>query len=117
MATSGKSGTSRDYLRWSVTSDYTALLFSNTTAGPSPAPLKQLVGYTRVKGIAAGQSATAQLSVTLGSIARVGENGDSVLYPGTFQLWVDTDVDGNGLARTTFELMGNQEVISEWPQP
>ncbi|KAJ3753674.1 glycoside hydrolase family 3 protein [Lentinula raphanica] len=101
----------------SVTSDYTALLFSNTTAGPSPAPLKQLVGYTRVKGIAAGQSATAQLSVTLGSIARVEENGDSVLYPGTFQLWVDTDVNGNGLARTTFELTGNQEVISEWPQP
>ncbi|KAJ4489885.1 glycoside hydrolase family 3 protein [Lentinula aciculospora] len=101
----------------SVTSDYTALLFSNTTAGPTPAPLKQLVGYTRVKSIAAGQSATAQLNVTLGSIARVEENGDSALYPGTYKIWVDTDVNGKGVAATSFELTGSREVLSEWPQP
>ncbi|TFY73600.1 hypothetical protein EWM64_g10412 [Hericium alpestre] len=32
-----------------TTSDYVALLFSNTTAGPSPAPLKQLTSYEHVK--------------------------------------------------------------------
>ncbi|KAF5348440.1 hypothetical protein D9757_005937 [Collybiopsis confluens] len=100
-----------------VTSDYVALLFSNTTAGPSPAPIKELVGYTRVKAIAAGQSATAQLSVTLGSIARVDVNGNSVLYPGSYTVWVDTDVNGQGLAATSFELTGNQQTINEWPQP
>ncbi|KAE9395495.1 beta-xylosidase [Gymnopus androsaceus JB14] len=103
----------------SVTSDYTALLFSNTTAGPTPAPLKQLVGYTRVKGIAAGGSATAQLNVTLGSVARVDENGNSVLFPGSYDLWVDTDIDGQGVASTltSFELTGTQQTINEWPQP
>jgi xylan 1,4-beta-xylosidase len=101
----------------SVTSDYVALLFSNTTAGPAPAPLKQLVGYTRVKGIPAGGSATAQLNVTLGSIARVDENGNSVLYPGSYNVWVDTDINGQGSATGSFELTGSQQTISEWPQP
>ncbi|KIK68702.1 glycoside hydrolase family 3 protein [Collybiopsis luxurians FD-317 M1] len=103
----------------SVTSDYVALLFSNTTAGPTPAPIKQLVGYTRVKSIAAGHSATAQLSVTLGSIARVDENGNSVLYPGSYTVWVDADVNGRGVATTTtsFQLTGKQQTISDWPQP
>lgn len=100
----------------SVTSDYSALLFSNTAAGPTPAPLKQLVGYTRVKSIAAGKSATALLNVTLGSVARVDENGNSVLFPGSYKLWVDTDVNGQGLALTSFELTGAQHTINEWPQ-
>ncbi|KAF9068366.1 beta-xylosidase [Rhodocollybia butyracea] len=101
----------------SVTSDYVALLFSNTTAGPTPLPIKELVGYTRVKAIPAGGSATALLNVTLGSVARVDENGNSVLFPGTYQLWVDTDVNGHGSAVTSFKLTGNQQTISEWPQP
>ncbi|KAJ4474761.1 glycoside hydrolase family 3 protein [Lentinula lateritia] len=101
----------------SVTSDYSTLLFSNTTAGPTPAPLKRLVGYTRVKNIAAGRSATAHLNVTLGSLARVEEDGDSALYPGTYNVWVDTDLDGLGVAATSFELVGSREVITEWPQP
>jgi beta-D-xylosidase 4 len=100
-----------------VTSDYSALLFSKTAAGPTPAPLKQLVGYTRVKSIAAGKSATAELNVTLGSIARVDENGNSVLFPGSYEFWVDTNINGQGLAVTNFELTGTQETISEWPQP
>ncbi|KIK68708.1 glycoside hydrolase family 3 protein [Collybiopsis luxurians FD-317 M1] len=101
----------------SVMSDYVALLFSNTTAGPTPAPIKQLMGYTRVKSIAAGHSAMAQLNVTLGSIARVDENGNSVLYPGSYTIWVDTDINGRGVAITSFELTGKQQTISEWPQP
>ena len=101
----------------SVTSDYVALLFSNTTAGPTPTPIKQLVSYTRVKSIAAGHSMTAQLNVTLGSIARVDENGNSVLYPGSYTIWVDTNINGRGVAVTSFELTGKQQIINEWPQP
>lgn len=130
IATAGKSGVAHTDLALldtafelmivntgSVTSDYSALLFSNTNAGPTPAPLKQLVGYTRVKDIAAGKSATALLNVTLGSVARVDEYGNSVLFPGSYDLWVDTDVEGQGLALTSFELTGVQHTISEWPQP
>ncbi|KAA1475144.1 glycoside hydrolase family 3 protein [Dentipellis sp. KUC8613] len=96
-----------------TTSDYVALLFSNTTAGPSPAPLKQLVSYDRVKGVAPGRSATASLEVTLGTIARVDENGNSVLAPGTYNLWLDTDHQ----IPHSFELTGTSAQISNFPQP
>ncbi|EKM50841.1 glycoside hydrolase family 3 protein [Phanerochaete carnosa HHB-10118-sp] len=96
-----------------VGSDYVALLFSNTTAGPQPAPLKQLVSYTRVKGIAPGQTETAELKVTLGSIARIDENGDSALYPGRYNIWVDTTGD----IVHSFELTGERAQITTWPQP
>jgi len=101
----------------SVTSDYVALLFLHTTTGPTPAPIKQLVGYARAKAIGAGKSATAELSVTLGSMARVDKEGNSILYPGSYTVWVDADVNGNGLVKTSFELTGKQQTISEWPQP
>lgn len=73
-----------------TTSDYVALLFANTNAGPSPATLKELVSYARVKGIEPGKTATASLNVTLGTIARVDEDGNSILFPGKYELWVDT---------------------------
>lgn len=96
-----------------VTSDYVALLFSNTSAGPSPAPLKQLVSYARVKSIAPGRSATAELKVTLGQIARVDENGDRALYPGTYSIWVDTTRE----IVHSFQLTGESTQIANWPQP
>ncbi|KAF5386307.1 hypothetical protein D9757_008583 [Collybiopsis confluens] len=96
----------------SVASDYTALLFSHTTAGPTPAPIKSLIGYTRVKDLGARASETAELNVTLGSIARADENGNSVLYPGPYSVWVDVDGTGQGeMALTSFELTGRQETI------
>lgn len=96
-----------------IASDYVALLFSNTTAGPSPAPLKQLVSYTRVKSVAPGRTETAELKVTLGSIARVDEDGDSALYPGTYSIWVDTTKE----IVHSFELTGERAQIITWPQP
>lgn len=96
-----------------VASDYVTLLFSNTTAGPSPAPLKQLVSYTRIKSVAPGKTATAELKVTLGQIARVDENGDRALYPGTYNIWVDT----TGEIAHSFELTGQRTQIEDWPQP
>lgn len=96
-----------------VASDYVALLFSNTTAGPSPAPLKELVSFTRLKGVTPGETATAQLNVTLGSVARVDENGNSALYPGTYNVWVDTTRE----IVHTFELTGERTQIISFPQP
>ena len=89
------------------------LLFSNTTAGPAPAPLKELVSFVRLKGIAPGQTTTAQLNVTLGSIACVDDNGDSALYLGTYNVWVDTMRE----IVHTFELTGNRTQIISFPQP
>ncbi|KIP06623.1 glycoside hydrolase family 3 protein [Phlebiopsis gigantea 11061_1 CR5-6] len=96
-----------------VTSDYVTLLFSNTTAGPAPAPLQQLVAYTRVKGVAPGRTARAELTVKLGQIARVDENGDSALYPGTYNVWLDTTKE----IMHSFELTGERTQIVDWPQP
>lgn len=96
-----------------VTSDYVALLFAHTTAGPSPAPQQELVAYTRVKGITPGRTATAALSVTLGSIARVDESGVRSLYPGKYSVWVDTTRE----IMHTFELTGKTTQILGWPQP
>ncbi|KZW02642.1 glycoside hydrolase family 3 protein [Exidia glandulosa HHB12029] len=97
----------------SVASDYVTLLFSNTTAGPSPAPLKELVSYARVKGLEPGASKTASLVVTLGSIARVDEDGHSVLFPGNYTVFVDTTRD----ISHSFELVGNETRILTFPQP
>ncbi|KAI3600443.1 glycoside hydrolase family 3 protein [Moniliophthora roreri] len=95
-----------------TTSDFAALLFSRTKAGPSPAPLKELVSYTKMKDIAPGQSAVALLKVTLGSIARTDENGNKVLYPGKYELLFDY----NGAIRKTITLTGKETQILAWPQ-
>jgi beta-D-xylosidase 4 len=95
----------------SVASDYVALLFSNTTAGPSPAPLKELVSYTRVKSVSPGSSSKASLEVTLGSISRVDKDGNRNLHPGTYNLWIDTD---RQISRQ-IELTGDAEQIDTWP--
>ncbi|KAF5341282.1 hypothetical protein D9758_017635 [Tetrapyrgos nigripes] len=99
----------------SVPSDYVALLFYNTTTdvGPQPAPSKELIAYTRIKSIAPGSSKIAPLNVTLGSIARHDEDGNLVLYPGKYNVWLDTTKE----IMTTFELVGDEEMILEWPKP
>ncbi|KAK7047287.1 hypothetical protein VNI00_006518 [Paramarasmius palmivorus] len=98
-----------------VTSDYVALLFSRTTAGPSPAPKKELVSYTRVKGIDPGASSVAPLKVTLGAIARTDENGNRILYPGEYELILDTGADGQ--LKKTITLTGDEATLLQWPQP
>lgn len=97
----------------SVASDYVALLFSNTTSGPSPAPLKELVSYARVHGVEPGASKPASLLVTLGSISRVDEDGHSVLFPGNYTVFVDITRE----ISHTFELVGNETRILTFPQP
>jgi beta-D-xylosidase 4 len=95
-----------------VASDYVVLGFVKTTAGPAPFPNKELVAYTRVKGVGAGKSATASLKVTLGGIARVGTDGSAVLHPGEYTLLVDVPT----AVTHSFQLTGTQEQITEWPE-
>ncbi|KAJ7597736.1 glycoside hydrolase family 3 protein [Mycena floridula] len=95
-----------------VTSDYVALAFISGNHGPAPLPNQQLVAYSRIKAIAPGSTSTATLEVTLGSIARADANGNLWVYPGAYQIAVDT----TGLATAQFTLAGNAAQISTWPQ-
>ncbi|TBU52310.1 beta-xylosidase [Dichomitus squalens] len=95
-----------------MTSDYVALLFASGTFGPAPHPNKQLVAYTRVHGLAPKQSAVAELTVTLGAIARADESGAKWVYPGTYTLALDT----TGQIKHTFTLEGEARKIADWPK-
>ncbi|KAF9484016.1 glycoside hydrolase family 3 protein [Pholiota conissans] len=97
-----------------VTSDYVALLFISGSGGPAPLPNKQLVSYTRLHSIAAGNHATAALKVTLGSIARTDAQGNQWVYPGTYRITVDTGAEIS--LSHQFELVGAPAQISSWPQ-
>ncbi|KAH9482881.1 putative exo-1,4-beta-xylosidase bxlB [Psilocybe cubensis] len=97
-----------------TTSDYVALLFLSGTGGPAPLPNKQLVSYTRLSQIKAGGQSTASLKVTLGSVARADAKGNLWLYPGSYQLTVDTGVERSLVHE--FELVGDAVQISSFPQ-
>lgn len=97
-----------------VDSDYVALLFLSGTGGPAPLPNKQLVAYTRLHNIRAGGQATADLKVTLGSVARADAQGNLWVYPGTYTLTVDTGSERSLTHR--FVLAGKAVQISRFPQ-
>ena len=69
-----------------MTSDYVTLGFLAGSHGPKPYPNKRLVAYQRLHNIAAGSTQTAMLNMTLGSLARVDDKGNTVLYPGDYSL-------------------------------
>ncbi|KAJ7604725.1 glycoside hydrolase family 3 protein [Mycena polygramma] len=94
-----------------VVSDFVALLFVNTTAGPAPFPNKEMVAYARAKGVGVGSTASVKLGVTLGSIARTDEDGNAWLYPGDYTLLVDVPTALTHI----FQLTGNQAQITHWP--
>ena len=96
-----------------VASDYTAILFANTTsAGPAPYPNKWVVGFERLAMIQPGASATLTIPVSVGSMVRYAESGDAVLYPGMFDLALNNERD----AVVGVQLMGSQETVSHWPK-
>lgn len=95
-----------------VTSDYSALLFLKGEFGPAPYPLKTLVSYGRVHSISPSDSAQLALNLTLGSLSRVDENGNRVLYPGSYSLQLDVEP---GLATLNFTLSGEAKTLDEWP--
>ncbi|KAK5957273.1 hypothetical protein OHC33_001645 [Knufia fluminis] len=96
-----------------VASDFVTMLFITGQYGPQPYPLKQLVAYQRLFNVAGGQSQTANLNLTLGSLARYDDMGNAVLYPGEYSLLVDVPTQ----ATYNFTLTGQETVIDHWPQP
>ncbi|KAI1659770.1 glycoside hydrolase family 3 protein [Daldinia decipiens] len=95
-----------------TTSDFVVLGFIAGTHGPRPYPIKRLVAYKRLHDIAAGEQQTANLTLSLGSLARRDEDGNLVLYPGDYSLLVDVPTQ----AAWNFTLKGEPVVLDEWPQ-
>lgn len=96
-----------------TTSDYVTLGFLAGQFGPQPYPIKSLVNYQRLHDVEPGSTQTAALNLTLGSLARVDEYGNTVLYPGDYSLLIDTQP----LAVVNFTLSGEATTLDAWPQP
>lgn len=96
-----------------TTSDFVALAFVNTTAGPTPYPLKSLAAYSRFYSIAGGATQTASLNLTLAVLARRDDMGNSILYPGDYEMLLDVPTQ----ATLAFSLTGSQATLESWPQP
>lgn len=96
-----------------VVSDYVALVFLRSDVGPEPRPRKTLVGYARLRGIGPGVTARENIVVTAERLVRVDDEGNRVLYPGTYSLSLDID-DNKSLK---FSIGGEPEVIERFPQP
>ncbi|CCL99692.1 uncharacterized protein FIBRA_01713 [Fibroporia radiculosa] len=96
-----------------VTSDYVALLFVAGEHGPAPIPNKVLAAYDRLHTIAPLSSQQATLNLTLGSLSRVDEYGNRVLYPGEYTLILDVLPQ----ATVSFTLTGEEAYLDYWPQP
>ncbi|KAK4463728.1 glycoside hydrolase superfamily [Cladorrhinum samala] len=96
------------------TSDYVVLAFISGEFGPKPYPIKTLASYTRLHDVAPGSTSTANLSWTLGNLARHDEQGNTVLYPGTYTVTID---EPTKLVKTLV-LEGDEPVVlDKWPQP
>ncbi|KAK6200670.1 hypothetical protein LQW54_009631 [Pestalotiopsis sp. IQ-011] len=96
-----------------ATSGFVVLLFANSTAGPTTRPSKILAAYGRVKGVEPGATASTSLEITLDRLTRVDEQGNRVLYPGTFELFVGLDAKAN----YQFTWTGSDLTIENFPQP
>ena len=92
-------------------SDYTAMLFANTTAGPEPYPNKWLVGFDRLSTLSPGSSKTMTFPVTIDSLARTDELGNRVLYPGKYELALNNEQS----VVVAFSLTGEEKTIAKWP--
>lgn len=94
-----------------VLSDYTAMLFANTTAGPKPRPNKWLVGFDRLGAVKPHSSQTMVLPISLDDVARTDVNGNRTVYPGDYELALNNERS----AVLSFTLTGKEAVIAKWP--
>jgi beta-D-xylosidase 4 len=92
-------------------SDYSAMLFASTTSGPTPRPIKWLVGITREAEIAPGGSSTVAIDVPVGVLARAAENGDLVVYPGDYSLALNNERS----VVMNFTLTDDAITVAHWP--
>ena len=96
-----------------TTSDFVTFGFITGQYGPEPYPLKQLVAYQRLHNVTGGSLQTANLTLSLGSLARIDEMGNTVLYPGDYAVLIDVPTQ----ATLNFTLTGEQTMLDKWPQP
>jgi beta-D-xylosidase 4 len=94
-----------------VASDYSAMLFASTTSGPTPRPIKWLVGITREAEIAPGGSTTVSIDIPLGALARAADNGNLVVYPGDYSFALNNERS----VVYNFTLTGDAITIQHWP--
>ncbi|KAH7245147.1 glycoside hydrolase superfamily [Fusarium tricinctum] len=95
-----------------ASSDFVSLVFIKSDVGPKPYPLKTLAAYGRSHDIAPSATKDVNLQWTLDSIARREQNGDLVLYPGTYTLLLDEPVQ----AMVKVTLTGKKATLDKWPQ-
>jgi beta-D-xylosidase 4 len=55
----------------------------------------------------------AELQWTVGNLARHDESGNTVIYPGRYEVWLDEPVQ----AVLNFTLTGSERVLDKWPGP
>ncbi|KAL4883164.1 glycoside hydrolase superfamily [Aspergillus karnatakaensis] len=93
-------------------SDYTGIVFVNTTAGPSPYPNKWVVGFDRLGHLEPAGTETFEVPVSINSIARTNERGDRILYPGQYELALNNERS----VVVSFTLEGEEAVLLSWPE-
>lgn len=85
------------------------------------------MGYKRAKDIKPGETRVVggeDIPVNLAAVARVDGNGNTVLYPGTYKFRLDVDLEEEGddgllvgKRDVVVELVGEEKVLDEFPQP
>ncbi|KAG9253969.1 glycoside hydrolase superfamily, partial [Emericellopsis atlantica] len=93
------------------TSDFVALMYVKSENGPEPHPIKTLSAYSRLQEIKAGETRRARLGWKLANLARVDEQGNTVLYPGTYTLMLDEPAQ----ASIEIKLTGEEAILDDWP--
>ncbi|KAJ5648847.1 uncharacterized protein N7484_002570 [Penicillium longicatenatum] len=95
----------------SVVSDYTAMAFVNTTAGPEPYPNKWLVGFDRLGSLKPHTSQSMVIPISLDNVARTDSLGNRIVYPGKYELALNNERS----VVLSFTLTGEETTISKWP--
>ncbi|KAJ5764789.1 hypothetical protein N7520_004348 [Penicillium odoratum] len=95
----------------SVVSDYTAMAFVNTTAGPKPHPNKWLVGFDRLGSLEPQISQSMTIPISLDNVARTDSLGNRIVYPGKYELALNNERS----VVVSFTLTGDETTISKWP--
>lgn len=92
-------------------SDYTAMAFVNTTAGPEPYPNKWLVGFDRLATLEPGSSKTMTFPIKIDDVARTDDVGNRVIYPGKYEVALNNERS----VVMDFALTGDAVTIAKWP--
>jgi beta-D-xylosidase 4 len=95
-----------------VMSDFVTTVYLVKNGGPPPFPNSQLVSYARTSSILPGETRQVQLPVSIGSVARIDNHGNMVLYPGRYEYVVDVPTS----LKASFTITGQQSDVLKWPQ-